>query len=85
MGNSRGRITLAPLRTTINGLQGIGGTLQPPSRWTPIADIQRGDGTGGVLVQHHQTHLYALWTGVGSIETLPQRKVALALATLNRT
>lgn len=80
MTDNRSRITLSPLRTTLEGLQGLGGSMPLPSAWTPLADLRRGDGTGGVLVQHRTTRLYALWTGVGSIETLPQHKVSAALA-----
>jgi len=80
MSNNRARIMLFPLRTTIYGLQGLGGSLKPPADWAPIADIKRGDGTGGVMVQHRRTGMYVIWTGVGSIESLPQHKIAPALA-----
>lgn len=82
MGSNRDRITLSPLRATLHGLQGAGGAAPIPAAWRPLADLRRGDGTGGVLIRHRLTNLYALWTGMGSIESLPQHKVSAALAEL---
>ena len=76
---NRSRITLSPLRTSLDGFQGLAGERQPPASWDTLADLQRGDGSGGVLVRNKQTGLYALWTGAGSIQTLPQHKVPAAL------
>ena len=79
MGGNRNRISLTPLRS-IPPIRLQTSSRSIPPLWTPIADIERGDGSGGLLIQHKQTQIYALWTGVGSIETLPQHKVAAALA-----
>lgn len=81
--NARSRITLFPLRSTIYGIQGLGGLPPLPAYWVPVADIARGDETGGVLVRHTRTGLHALWTGVGSIESVPEHKVRRALANLH--
>ena len=81
MGSKRDRIMLSPLASTpLLRLQTSGRAI--PTLWSALADLTRGDGTGGVLIQHQRTQLYALWTGVGSIETLPQHKVVAALAAL---
>ncbi len=85
MTDSRSKIHLYPLRSTVYGMQGLGGSRPLAKDWEAKADLQRGDGTGGVLVQHRITRLYALWTGVGSIQTLPQRKVAELLAAMTGT
>lgn len=66
MTDKRSQIHLYRLRSTIYGAGGLGSMPMAPE-WEPKADIMRGDGTGGMLVQHRITMLYALWTGVGSI------------------
>jgi hypothetical protein len=76
MTDDRSKIHIYPLHSTVYS-QAIGS--KPMGQWIPKADILL-DGTGGVVVEHRITRLYALWTGRGSIRTLPQRQVAEALA-----
>lgn len=81
MGGSRSRIALAPLHSIpLIRLQVYGRSV--PAQWDSVADLTRGDGRAGVLIRHQLTGSYALWNGVGSIESVPQNKVAAALATL---
>ena len=83
MSSNRSRISLAPLRSTAWG-KATGWThCKVPPLWETLADIERGDGTGGWLIRHRSTQIYALWTGAGSIETLPQRKVTVALEAMS--
>jgi Uma2 family endonuclease len=74
MADDRSKTHLHSLRSTVYGTQGLGGCIPPPDVWKPHADLQRADGSGEVQVQHRITHgSTTLWTGVGSIQTLPPR------------
>lgn len=76
MTRDRLKVHLYPLRSTVYGSIA---KMPNPDDWEPKADLQRSNGTGGVLVRHRVTELYALWTANEAMGTLSQTIVAKAL------
>jgi hypothetical protein len=79
MTRDRSKVHLYPFRSTVYGAIE---RMPNSDDWEPKADLQRGNGTGGVLVRHKVTELYALWTADETMETIPQQSIAKALEEL---
>lgn len=67
------KMHLYPLGSTVYGT----GLKPVPLEWKALADLLL-DGTGGVVIQHQETWLFALWTSEGAV-TLPQRQIGTLL------